>query len=153
MDLKINQFKALLNEHQDVGLDTSILIYHLEDILPYSNLTDSVLSNISQGKNNGVLSTIALIELLVKPYREGRADVVDSIEDFVTGLPNSIIFPVDMEISKLSAKIRGKYNLLVPDSIHIATSIINGCGLFITNDDAFKKIKEIKVLSLDDYIS
>jgi predicted nucleic acid-binding protein len=152
VDTRIVQFESILSRHKSVGLDTSIFIYHLEDIRPYSDLTDVLLNNISKGKNSGVISMIALIELLVKPHREGRTDIVDSVEDFVTGLPNSKILPVDMEISKLSAEIRGKYNLLVPDSIHIATSIIEGCDLFVTNDIALKKIGEIKVLSLDDYI-
>lgn len=152
MDSRIAQLESILNEHKSIGLDTSIFIYHLEDIMPYSELTNVLLNNISNGKNVGVISIIAMIELLVKPYREGRNDIAGSVEDFITGLPNSKTLPVDMEISKLSASIRGKYNLLVPDAIHIATSIIGGCGLFVTNDFALKKIEEINVISISDYV-
>ena len=47
---------------------------------------------------------------------------------------------------------KAKYHIRTPDSIQLATGIIHGAETFITNDLALKKINEIKIIVLDDYI-
>ena len=44
-----------------------------------------------------------------------------------------------------SAKLRAQYGIKTPDAIQLAIGIENNGSLFITNDKALKKIKEIKV--------
>lgn len=149
---RLDKFIAILGKNENIGIDTSIFIYHLEDIEPYSELTEALLSNVSRGKNNAIISSVVLIELLVKPLQDKNFNIANSIEKFLDDLPNSKILPVDLEIARKSAYIRSKYNILIPDAIHIATAIAGNSSLFVTNDIRLKKIDEIEVITLEDFI-
>ena len=39
-----------------------------------------------------------------------------------------------------------------PDAIQLATAIIATTDFFLTNDPALKKVKEVEVIILDDYL-
>jgi predicted nucleic acid-binding protein len=51
-----------------------------------------------------------------------------------------------------SARLRATHKLKIPDAIQLATGLINGAEVFITNDDSFKKISHIKVIVLHELI-
>ena len=74
MAVKRAKLLAELKKYRKVGLDTSTLIYHLEDVEPYSELTEAVFTAIAEGSPAGILSTISATELLVQPFAEGRND-------------------------------------------------------------------------------
>jgi predicted nucleic acid-binding protein len=52
----------------------------------------------------------------------------------------------------LSSKLRAKYAIRIPDAIQIAVGIIYGADTFLTNDSDLKKVKDIKVLVLEDFL-
>ena len=52
----------------------------------------------------------------------------------------------------MSARLRAKYSIKTPDAIQIAVGILYGANNFLTNDPVLKKVPEIKVLILDDYL-
>jgi predicted nucleic acid-binding protein len=56
-------------------------------------------------------------------------------------------------ISGIASDLRAKYGIKTPDAIQIATTIYGGSRSFITNDDLLKKVKEVKVLLLDDLVN
>jgi len=59
---------------------------------------------------------------------------------------------IERDVAIKAAELRAKYRIRTPDAIQIATSIIGNAGAFITNDIALKKVKEIVVLILDDFL-
>jgi hypothetical protein len=42
------EFQNELKKLKKVGLDSSILIYHLEDLEPYANLTENILQRLPE---------------------------------------------------------------------------------------------------------
>ena len=42
--------------------------------------------------------------------------------------------------------------LKIPDAIHLATGLMNGADAFITNDNSFKKVGQIEVIVLNEFI-
>ena len=82
------RFETDLARHTVVGLDTAVLIYHLDDTKPYSTLTESAFTAIAAGRPVAVVSTISLAELLVKPYADNRLDRAAAIEAFLGSVPN-----------------------------------------------------------------
>lgn len=56
MGVKHAQFIKDLKRFHKVALDSSLLIYHLEDIEPYSDLTEIVFAAIGTGTPTAVLS-------------------------------------------------------------------------------------------------
>lgn len=59
---------ARLDEAGLVALDTSPFIYHLEDVAPYSELTEALFLWITRSGGRAVTSTLTLLEILVGPY-------------------------------------------------------------------------------------
>ena len=45
-----------------------------------------------------------------------------------------------------------KYAIRTPDAIQIAVGIIYGADTFLTNDAGLKKVKDIKVVILEDFL-
>ena len=66
----------------------------------------------------------------------------------ITQFTNLNIANINENIIDLSSDLRAKYNLPLPDYIHIATSINYGAKTFYTNDKALKKITEINIKTL-----
>ncbi len=60
------------------------------------------------------------------------------------------IFDITIGVAKEAAKIRAKYNLKTPDAIQLATAIIFGADLFLTNDGRLKPVTEIEIVVLSE---
>ena len=55
------------------------------------------------------------------------------------------------EVSELSSKLRAKYSIRAPDAIQIAVGIVYGANAFLTNDSSLKKVRDIRVVILEDF--
>ncbi len=140
-------------ERLTVGIDTNIFIYFIEGCEePYASESSNVIELIIKGNFNSIFSTLSLTEFLVFPLKENDKELYNSYLSFFGNFPNSKIVSLDEEIAIEAAKLRAKYNIRTPDSIHLATSITNQVNVFITNDLNLKKVKEISVLSPKEFV-
>lgn len=131
-----------------IGLDTNVLIYYIEEHPVLMEKVELFINKIEDGKAIGITSYVTLLELLVKPIREGRFDLVDHYKTILSG--NLEMVPLDEIVSIKAAELRAKYGLRTPDAIQLASVIYKNGDVFITNDRGLKRIKEIKVLALED---
>jgi predicted nucleic acid-binding protein len=144
----VNQ--ELLNRHAVIAIDTSILIYHLEAHPDYIAHTTQILKAIQSGACRGVISDITLLELLVLPLRQERLDVADEYEILLTNFPNLTLAPVTRTVILKAASIRAATGLKTPDALIIATAMVQGATLIITNDRQWKRVTGIEVACPDD---
>ena len=146
------QFLDKLYKVKKVCLDTSIFIYHLEDISPYNILTKILVEKIAFGEIFCYISTLTVTELLTKPYKMKDIRKISLFEEFIQSLPNTKIQDIDYTIAKKAAKTRASNNLRTPDAILLATASINKSNCFITNDISLKNIsvEDISILVLND---
>ncbi len=135
-----------------IGIDTMVFIYHLEDHPDYSHTTERILEAVEHGKYSAVTSVITLLEILVKPKRDGNLAVAKDYKDLLLTFPNLKVLNLDMKISDMASDLRAKYGIKTPDAIQIATTIYGGSKSFITNDETLKKVEELSVLLLDDIV-
>lgn len=140
MELAVD-FRRILLQHQCVFLDSAPMIYHLEDIRPYSILTTEVFTALAKGELEGVLSTVSIAELLTKPFKEGRDDQIAVFEAFVFSLPQTRLVVPTYTIAKQAARLRGQYGLRTPDALLFSTAQAEGCDAFLTNDIRLKKLE------------
>lgn len=152
--VRIDEFTAKLIGNKSVSVDSSFFIYHLENIKPYNEFTSITIKKISSGELFCNISTLVISELFVRPFKEKNLKNINLFEEFIRTFPNSKIYDLDFNVAKLSAKIRAQSNLRTPDSILIATSIISGSDVFITNDLNLKKFSDdkLQILVMEDYI-
>lgn len=148
-----SRFTARLKRSSSLLIDTAPLIYHLEDIEPWSELTDIALGLIGDGVVAGVLSTISVTELLVKPFQLSHPDRIAACEEFLLAMPNTTIVAPDFRIARRGAELRARHNLRMPDALICATALDRGAVL-LTNDDALDRagIDGLEILLMSRYV-
>ena len=144
-----------LEKYNCVCLDSSAFIYFIDENPRYISKVEKIFSEISEGNILGVSSYLSLLEVLVKPIKEGARDVASQYKNFMLGSSSLKLYPLDDRVAEKAAELRARYygngmKIKTPDAIQIATGILNGADIFITNDKNLKNVKEIKVAVLDD---
>ncbi len=134
--------------YKRIGLDTNVFIYYIEEHPVFLKKIEPLIDRIVQGISTGITSYVTLLELLVKPLRDGRLDLVDQYKTILTEQLEMV--PIDETVSVKAAELRAKYGLRTPDAIQLASVIQRKGDIFITNDWGLKIVKEIKVLTLED---
>ena len=154
MGIKRTAWAEELKKLTKVGMDSSVLIYHLEGLAPYADLTETLFAAVLDGSLKAILSTISITELLVRPFAKDQPDRIMAFERFLFSLPNTDLVPPSYSISKEAARLRAKYRIRTPDAILLATSLIEKAEAFLTNDARLGMIKDegLNILVLDDFI-
>jgi predicted nucleic acid-binding protein len=154
MGVKEARFITELKKFHKVGLDSSILIYHLEDIEPYSDLTEHIFIAVAEGSLSAAISTISVTELLVQPFIVGQEDRIEAFEQFLFSFPNAVLVPPSYFIAKEAARLRAKYMIRTPDALLVATALHGKAEAFLTNDTRLRSIKgeNITIVILDDFL-
>lgn len=107
---------------------------------------------LERAKQEGcIISTVVLTEVLYHLRRKGFENIAEDFLLFVQTFEKLKVIDVNEDIAIQAARIRAKYykknecEISFLDSIHIATAIYANCTEIVTGDEAFLKIKEIKV--------
>jgi predicted nucleic acid-binding protein len=134
-----------------VALDTAALIYYVEAHPTYCSLVEPVIEAIDKAEVIGITSTITLLEVLVLPFREGNSVLAQEYRSILLH-SNLRLISLTYDIAEKAAEIRARHNLRTPDSVQVATAILNNADLLIANDKKWKKITEVNVVILDEII-
>lgn len=145
--------KKFLKEHSRFSLDTSVFIYFVERHPRYHGLCLPVFDAIEKGDIRATTSTLSLLEILVQPYRKKRDDLILKFFALLTTYPNLTWIDLNLDIADTAASLRAKHRLKTPDAIQAATAICSGATGFLCNDAAFKRVKGIDTLLLDDCLA
>jgi len=142
-----------LTGHQTVGLDTSVFIYHLEAHARYRFLTDSILRAVQTGQLQGVTSTVTLMELTVRPWQLAQPQVARQYEILLGNFPNLTLCDVNRDVARKAAQLRASDKLRPADALQVATALVSGATLFVTNDKQLKRLaSQLAVMVLDELI-
>lgn len=136
-----------------IALDSMCFIYHFEKNPFYSTLVDKIFSSITSGKSYGITSTITITETLSASNQKIQAvgSWAAFIERFME-MKNLQIKEVNLSIAKQAAVLRSLYRLKLGDAIQLATAVNSQSKLFVTNDIIFRRVKELKIMILDDLL-
>ena len=145
--------RKLLSKHKVVGIDTMAFIQYFENNLRYLPFVKTLFEFVEEGKIKGKTSVITYLEILVRPKKEKRDDLIEQYEILLTNYPNLEIIPVNKEIADISSSLRARYDLRIPDAIQVATSIVSGASALITNDLNMKRIRETEVIIMKEFLS
>jgi predicted nucleic acid-binding protein len=136
-----------------VYLDAAAVIYSVEQIAPYDGLLAPLWQAASAAQFVVVSSELTLLEVLVKPVREGKQQLVQRYRTLLTATSEVHLAPIDRAILDEATRIRASHALKTPDAIHAATALRLGCALFVTNDPAFRRVPGLPVTVLDDHLT
>lgn len=135
-----------------VFIDTAPIIYFIEKHKRYINIVRPVFTEIDSGKIEALTSTITLLEVLVHPFKTNNEKLAERYREILLNSENLTTFEILHEVSEISSKLRAEYSIKTPDAIQIAVGILYGADKFLTNDPNLKKVIDIEVLVLDDFI-
>lgn len=112
-------------------LDANAIIQSVEvDGRPLASLT----RHVEQGALRLHTSELTLAEVLVKPLREGAANLIRLYEGLLTPSEALSVLPITREILRASAELRAGVGNKGPDAIHVATALSASCSVFISSD-------------------
>jgi predicted nucleic acid-binding protein len=135
-----------------VFLDSNALIYFVEEDARFMPLLRPVFERIDTGALPALSSVLTLLEVMVKPLRDGRPDIALAYREKLTTSRGFALHAIDQASAEKGADIRAEYSFSTPDSIQLATAQVNGATAFVTNDGQLRKYKEINVLVLKDWL-
>jgi len=112
-------------------LDTNVFI-SIKNQEPDALYCEGILDAIDDNKIQGIISTIVLAEVLVGFYQNNE---IKEAERFLNhAMLKYEIIPVNVEISKNAAIIRGMMQIKLPDALISATATFAKADILITND-------------------
>lgn len=135
-----------------VCIDTAPVIYFIEKHPKYLNVVKPIFTEIEAGNIDAITSTITLLEVLVQPLRIGNETLAERYREILLYSENLTTFEIVHEVTEMAAKLRAKYTIRTPDAIQIAVGVLYGAVKFVTNDSLLRKVPDIKVLVLDDFL-
>ena len=137
-----------------VALDTMVWIYELEAHPQFGPVVHSFFCDgLEAGRNPAGSSQLTLGELLVQPLSVGRADLADRYRRIFTTGSGFTVWDVTREVVEMAAALRAKYRLRMLDALHVASAVVNRAGFFVTNDEGLRRVNELKVLILADFVA
>ena len=129
--------------------DTAPIIYHVELSPRYGAIVGPIFDRVSDGDIEAVTSRIALAECLVQPYKKHDLELVERFRGFITRGRNTRCVGVD-PVMEAAAELRARYNLSLTDALQVAAAVAEGCDAILTNDIPLKRVKEIRIILVDD---
>ena len=144
---------TILHGYQRVGLDTSVFIYHIEGTARFAEPAGAALEALARGSFIGVTSVLTLMEIAVKPLQVGRPDVAEEYEVLLANYPNLVLATIGGPTARWAARLRATHRLRPADALQLASCLEQQAAAFLTNDKELRRVTEIEVLMLADFVS
>ncbi|MGH8583236.1 MAG: type II toxin-antitoxin system VapC family toxin [Gammaproteobacteria bacterium] len=88
-----------------IAFDTPVLVYFLEHHPQFYKEVQQLFERMEGGDIHGVLSSLALTELLVPAFRMGQADKAHDLLSLLSGFPNLDILNVTTPIAVTAPRL------------------------------------------------
>lgn len=132
-----------------IYFDTAPIIYSVEKHIEYWPVMKALWVDSDASQFRLITSELTLLETLVQPVRDGKAELAMDYEVFLSDFS---LIPIATSILRTATELRAHLNLKTPDAIHAATALNSGCDYIIANDTAFRRLTNIEVVVLSDLI-
>ncbi|MGB2727468.1 MAG: PIN domain-containing protein [Halobacteriota archaeon] len=133
-----------------VGLDTTPLIYFIEENLTYLNKVRPFFVALDRGEFRVVTSIVTLLEVLVHPFRHGNTVLVQQYREILLNAEYLTTMLLTHEVAEEAARLRAEHDIRTPDAIQLATAIHAGAPFFLTNDARLPSLPALQILVLDE---
>ena len=135
-----------------VYLDSQTFIYFIEEDPIFGPLVEPVMSALDRGEKRALSSVVTLAEVLVKPFRSNRHDLVLRYREVLLGTPFLRVVAIDERIAAHAARIRARHSFRLPDAVQLAAAEIGGADVFVTNDRGLRGFDDVTVVVLIDHL-
>lgn len=142
-----------MTEYKKVFLDTTPLIYFLDDDIHFGLKTRQIFEEILYNDRLLLTSVLTCMEYLVHPYRTNNQAKIKACADFLNDCHIPVL-SINLEIATRAAQIRAAYkDFKSLDALQLANACVYGCDAFLTNDKQLRQFREIHCLTIDDWLT
>jgi predicted nucleic acid-binding protein len=125
-----------------VCLDTNAVIYLIEKHPTWEPKVAARLAALIAAGDDLALCDASRLECLLKPLAAGDAGAEAAFRAFFARVR---MLAVSTATWERAARIGAKFNFKALDSLHLATAVEHGCGLFLTADGRLGRCTDIAV--------
>ncbi|HSV97003.1 MAG TPA: PIN domain-containing protein [Spirochaetota bacterium] len=143
---------TIIHNHRRIMIDTAPIIYFIEENPAYGPFMESMIVAATDKECVLMTSVITLVEVLTHPLRMNKLDIAEKYRTVLVDSKNIIMYPIDTLVAERAAELRARHQLKTPDALQIAVSLENNATLFITNDNHIKKVEDIEVIVLSEFL-
>jgi predicted nucleic acid-binding protein len=123
-----------------VALDADVLIAFLDASDAQHRTAVDVLRPRLAGGERLLIAASVYAEILVRPLQRGSDHIVDA---FISAIGAQIV-PIDRDIARRAAQLRGSHSALrLPDALSLATALVVGAE-FLTLDRRLGKTADLE---------
>ena len=127
-----------------VCLDTNFVVYLIEAVPVWGPKAAGRLARLRAASEEIAICAATLLECLLKPLRAGDIVTEGNFRAFFAS-PWVRILPVTTATWERAAQLGAAFNFKPMDSLHLATAVEHGCGLFLTADSRLARCTTIPV--------
>jgi len=118
--------------------DSSALLSYLDGSEPVSPIATTILDGwVRSGRNDGLVSAVSVMEVLVRPIAAG-ASAQRAVIGFLYGFPNLRLVALDAIAGQLAASLRALAGFSSVDSLVVASGLTVGARHLVTNDASWR---------------
>jgi len=124
-----------------VLIDSNIIIYLTDSVLPYVALSRRLFEMIEIGEVSALISIISVGEVMQGPLKRGLDRPAREVKDYLLNFPNLFCEPITnrvLDIIGNDKRIQWS-KLRTVDSLIIASALKNKVNKIISNDNHFKQ--------------
>jgi predicted nucleic acid-binding protein len=133
----LDRLAAAIPAETTLVIDASVALAYLSGAEPLSPAATWLFdAAVGTGRNAAILSAVTAAELLVRPFRRG-SEALAVAEGFFRFFGSITIAAVTYDVGREAARIRAATGLAMPDALVIATAVVQGVDLVVTNDAAW----------------
>lgn len=112
---------------------------------------------VRPNRNAAIISMMSVMEVLVRPLRQGAPEPYRHVLDLLTRFPNLRAIEIDLVVAQEAVSVRASYNFTPPDAFTVATGLVAQVSHLITNDQDWQRrlrplAKRISVCYLTDHL-
>jgi predicted nucleic acid-binding protein len=135
-----------------VLIDSNIIIYLTDSIDPYQSMAKLLFRMVEAGEVNAVISILSVCEVMQGPLKQSRNALALEVKDYLIHFPHCRCEPITADVLELIGSDRSIdwKGLRVIDSLIIASGLVSGVDIFVSNDRHFQTaIPKSMMLSFD----
>lgn len=128
-----------------VYCDTNCIIYFVENNPAWFAKVVGRVGVLRTAGDELAVGDLARAECLVGPFKKCDTGLEARYRAFF-GDPDVTVLPMTVAVYERAARIRATHAAIkLPDALHLATAIENGCGAFVTADAKLASCTDIAV--------
>ena len=135
-----------------VLIDSNIIIYLTDSVNPYQKLAKLLFKMVEVGDAEAVISILSVGEVMQGPINQNQQALALEVKDYLVNFPNCRCQEITLGVlervgSDRTVEWKG---LRTVDTLIIASGLVNGVDLLVSNDRHFRKaIPNPMMLSFD----